>query len=187
MPSRCEARWMLAGSIRDLQPVGSPHLVLLPVFCGRSISVLCVLPKHERRVRFPPPAPAFAPPSGATAGRPAQGREQLKIGGTRSEGCPPKPEGRRRAGCGSPENVQMHYVYLLESVHRPQQRYVGHTDDLKRRLREHNDGKSPHTAKHRPWNLVSYHAFPDEKRAVEFEHYLKTDSGRAFAKRHLGF
>jgi len=64
---------------------------------------------------------------------------------------------------------EMYCVYLLESVHTPQQRYVGHTDDLKRRLREHNDGKSPHTAKHRPWNLVSYHAFPDEKLAVEFD------------------
>ena len=81
----------------------------------------------------------------------------------------------------------MYYVYLLESEHTPDLRYVGQTDDLKRRLSEHNNGKSPHTAKHRPWNLVSYHSFPNEKQAVEFEHYLKTGSGRAFAKRHLGF
>jgi predicted GIY-YIG superfamily endonuclease len=81
----------------------------------------------------------------------------------------------------------MYYVYLLESLHTPDQRYVGHTDDLKRRISEHNKGGSPHTAKYRPWNLVSYHAFPAEKRAVEFEHYLKSGSGRAFAKRHFGF
>lgn len=81
----------------------------------------------------------------------------------------------------------MYYVYRIESGHTPEQSYVGHTDDLRRRLREHNEGKSPHTAKHRPWNLISYHAFSSEQQAVNFEHYLKTGSGRAFAKRHLGF
>jgi putative endonuclease len=81
----------------------------------------------------------------------------------------------------------MYYVYLLESVHTPQEHYLGHTDDLRRRLKEHNEGRSPHTAKHRPWNLVSYHAFAAESLAVKFEHYLKSGSGRAFARRHLGF
>lgn len=81
----------------------------------------------------------------------------------------------------------MNYVYVIESVNEPRHRYVGHTDDLRRRFSEHNEGRSPHTRKHRPWNLVSYHAFPSEKRAVEFEHYPKTGSGRAFAKRRLGF
>jgi putative endonuclease len=80
----------------------------------------------------------------------------------------------------------MHHVYLLESVNE-RRRYIGRTTDLKRRLLEHNEGRSPHTAKHRPWNLVSYHAFAGEKLAVEFELYLKSGSGRAFARRHLGF
>jgi predicted GIY-YIG superfamily endonuclease len=49
----------------------------------------------------------------------------------------------------------------------------------------HNGGASRHTAKYRPWVLVSYHAFADERRAREFEYYLKTGSGQAFAKKRL--
>lgn len=80
----------------------------------------------------------------------------------------------------------MYYVYILESVHEPAEHYVGRTDDLRGRLAAHNDGKSPHTAKHRPWNLVCYHAFADETRAIGFERYLKTGSGREFRRRHFG-
>lgn len=80
----------------------------------------------------------------------------------------------------------MHYVYLLESAQDSREHYVGRTADLRTRLTDHNAGKSPHTAKHRPWNLVCYHAFADERRATAFEAYLKTGSGRAFRRRHFG-
>ncbi|PTY01250.1 GIY-YIG nuclease family protein [Opitutus sp. ER46] len=80
----------------------------------------------------------------------------------------------------------MHYVYILESVREPSEKYVGLTDDLRARLKDHNAGRSPHTAKHRPWNLVCYHAFADERRAVAFERYLKTGSGHEFRRRHFG-
>ena len=56
----------------------------------------------------------------------------------------------------------MHYVYILESVNEPNDRYVSQTDNLRTRLADHNNGKSPHTAKHRPWNLVCYHVLADE-------------------------
>jgi putative endonuclease len=81
--------------------------------------------------------------------------------------------------------MQMTYVYLLESVSFPEQRYVGHTDDLRTRLKSHNAGQSRHTAKFRPWRLVTYIAFSDEKKAVAFERYLKTGSGRAFANKRF--
>jgi len=80
----------------------------------------------------------------------------------------------------------MHYVYLLESAATPREHYVGRTADLRTRLADHNAGKSPHTAKHRPWNLVCYHAFADARRAPAFETYLKSGSGRAFRRRHFG-
>ena len=79
----------------------------------------------------------------------------------------------------------MTYVYLLESAAIRQQRYIGATGDLKRRLREHNEGKSVHTRKYRPWRLVAYFAFADEVMALRFERYLKSGSGHAFAKRHF--
>ena len=80
----------------------------------------------------------------------------------------------------------LYYVYILESMRTPAERYVGSTSDLKTRIRDHNAGQSPHTAKHRPWNLVCYHAFADERRAIAFEKYLKTGSGHEFRRRHFG-
>ena len=50
--------------------------------------------------------------------------------------------------------------------------YTGHTNDLRTRLRDHNSGRSVHTARARPWRLVTYLAFDDERRAVQFERYL---------------
>ena len=77
------------------------------------------------------------------------------------------------------------YVYLLESVACPGRRYVGLTSDLNHRLEDHSDGKSPHTSKYRPWRIVAAVWFADRARAEEFETYLKSGSGHAFAKRHL--
>lgn len=79
----------------------------------------------------------------------------------------------------------MHYVYLIESETMPRQRYVGVTADLKTRLSDHNRGKSPHTAKFRPWRLVTYLAFTEPRKAVRFEAYLKRGSGHAFAAKRL--
>ena len=79
----------------------------------------------------------------------------------------------------------MHYVYQIQSVSDPSRYYTGSTDNLKARLDSHNAGRSPHTAKHKPWRLVTYHAFLDQSKALDFEDYLKTGSGRAFANRHL--
>lgn len=80
---------------------------------------------------------------------------------------------------------QMKYVYLLQSQRHPEQRYVGLTSDIKKRLAAHNAGQSPHTSKYRPWKLIIYLAFADEGKAVAFEKYLKSGSGRAFAKNRL--
>ena len=79
----------------------------------------------------------------------------------------------------------MQYVYLLENDSAQPERYVGVTSDLRRRLAEHNAGKSPHTAKFKPCRLVTYIAFSDGGEAAEFEHYLKSGSGHAFARRRL--
>jgi putative endonuclease len=75
--------------------------------------------------------------------------------------------------------------YLLKSESYPRQPYVGSTSNLKQRLKEHNEGRSPHTAKFHPWILVTYFAFANEKTANSFEKYLKSGSGRAFVNRHF--
>jgi len=79
----------------------------------------------------------------------------------------------------------MKYVYLIQSIHHPKQRYVGITSDLKARIKRHNEGRSPHTSKYKPWTLITYIAFSNESKAVEFEQYLKSGSGRAFADKRF--
>jgi predicted GIY-YIG superfamily endonuclease len=79
----------------------------------------------------------------------------------------------------------MLYVYILQSIAFPVHFYVGLTHDLRARLRKHNDREVPHTAKHGPWRLKTYVAFSDHQKAAEFERYLKSASGRAFAKKRL--
>ena len=79
----------------------------------------------------------------------------------------------------------MHYVYLLRSESVPEQRYIGLTDDLQARLTSYNSGANPHTAKYRPWRLVTYVALDSREKAAAIERYLKHGSGHAFANRHL--
>ena len=79
----------------------------------------------------------------------------------------------------------MHYVYLIKSISHPKQKYIGIASDLKDRMKAHNEGRSPHTSKYKPWKLVTYLAFSEELKAVEFEQYLKSGSGHAFAKKRL--
>jgi len=77
------------------------------------------------------------------------------------------------------------YVYILQSEQDAEHFYTGLTDDLDARLSRHNSGEVSHTSKHRPWRIKTYVAFTDENRALAFEKYLKSGSGRAFAKARL--
>ena len=79
-----------------------------------------------------------------------------------------------------------HSVYILESLTDPERHYTGHTSgNVAVRLAWHNDGRSHHTAKHRPWKTIVSIEFELERVAIAFERYLKSGSGRAFAKRHF--
>ncbi|HXX04166.1 MAG TPA: GIY-YIG nuclease family protein [Xanthobacteraceae bacterium] len=79
----------------------------------------------------------------------------------------------------------MKYVYILRSNDFPDRYYVGVTDDLRVRLAKHNAGEVRHTSKYKPWQVKTYVAFSDENQAFAFEKYLKSASGRAFAKKRL--
>jgi putative endonuclease len=79
----------------------------------------------------------------------------------------------------------MIYVYILQSIADPDRFYIGIARDLRARLKKHNSGDVSHTSKFKPWRVNTYVAFSDEKRAFEFEKYLKSASGRAFAKKRL--
>ena len=79
----------------------------------------------------------------------------------------------------------MYYVYILKSKKTRAQTYIGYTSDLRQRFERHNQGLSKHTAKFRPWELIFYAVFPDKQVALEFESYLKSHSGKAFAQKRL--
>jgi putative endonuclease len=79
----------------------------------------------------------------------------------------------------------MHYVYRLRSGRFPNQECTGSTNDLKNRLRQHNLGQNISTAPFRPWRLTFYAAFESPTTARAFERYLKTGSGKAFARNRL--
>jgi len=78
------------------------------------------------------------------------------------------------------------FVYVLRNTEAWPRYYVGVTEDVGRRVADHNAGRCPHTAKYRPWQPHVVIAFTTEGAAVTFERYLKSGSGRAFAKRHFG-
>jgi len=78
-----------------------------------------------------------------------------------------------------------HFVYVLESTRSTCRHYIGLTSDVSARLAAHNDARSLHTAKHGPWKLLVSMEFTDASVAARFERYLKTGSGRAFARRHF--
>lgn len=79
----------------------------------------------------------------------------------------------------------MYYVYIIRSESVSKQIYVGFTSNLKQRIVRHNGGTTQHTAKYRPWTLEFYAAFPTKNKALEFESYLKSHSGKAFAGKRL--
>ena len=78
----------------------------------------------------------------------------------------------------------MYYVYILKSS-KSGILYYGYTNDLRKRFKEHNSGKSKFTKGHIPWKLVFYCAFVDEQKAKDFELYLKSGSGKAFVYKRL--
>ncbi len=78
----------------------------------------------------------------------------------------------------------MWYVYVLRSS-RDNNLYVGSTNDISRRLSEHNSGKVDSTKNRTPFSLEAYFAVKDQSRAVELEQYFKTGSGRAFLQKRI--
>ena len=76
-------------------------------------------------------------------------------------------------------------VYVLRSQRNPLRRYTGLTSDADLRLQAHNAGQNVDTANDRPWTLFASFYFGSERTARCFEKYLKSGSGRAFAKRHF--
>ena len=77
----------------------------------------------------------------------------------------------------------MWYIYVLKTI--KNEIYVGSTNDLKRRLKEHELGQNRSTKAMRPLSLESYFAVKTEKQARTLEQYFKKGSGKAFLKKRI--
>lgn len=82
-------------------------------------------------------------------------------------------------------DYNMYYVYVLFST-KLSRRYIGSTADLRKRLKEHNSGKSIFSAKGIPWRIIYYEAFLNKKDALKEEKFLKTGKGRERIKYLFG-
>ena len=78
----------------------------------------------------------------------------------------------------------MYAVYILHSL-KTGTYYTGVSNDLKRRLQEHNSGNSDYTSWSGPYQLIWYGVFKNKEKAYSFEKYLKSSSGFAFRNKHF--
>ena len=100
------------------------------------------------------------------------------------------PASQRQQECGfvwqTPSQLMNFlYVYILQSDLNLAHFYTGLTENLHARLKKHNGGEVSATAAFRPWHIKTAIAFTDRERAAQFERYLKSASGRAFAKKRF--
>jgi predicted GIY-YIG superfamily endonuclease len=79
----------------------------------------------------------------------------------------------------------MYIVYVLINTKYPDRIYIGLTDDISRRVAEHNSDKSSYSRKYGPWEVATYITFSRKNKAVDFERYLKSGSGFAFLKKRF--
>ena len=78
-------------------------------------------------------------------------------------------------------SLTIFYVYVLRSS-RDGKLYIGLTDDLDRRVQEHNRGKSRSTRNRRPFTLVYYEEFTTRLAAAKRERFLKSGAGHKFLR-----
>lgn len=76
------------------------------------------------------------------------------------------------------------YIYVLRSL-ADEKKYIGYTNNLKKRMEEHRQGRSFSTKFRRPFELIYYEACRSEKDARRREGYLKKTGGRRFLAKRL--
>ena len=80
----------------------------------------------------------------------------------------------------------MFYVYLLKSL-KDDKWYTGYTNNLQKRILEHNNKKNFSTQSRGPFRLIYFEGCINEKDAKAREKYLKTGMGKRYLKNRLKF
>ena len=79
----------------------------------------------------------------------------------------------------------IYFVYILLSRKDNNKFYIGVTQNLEKRLNEHNSSVEEYSRKYVPWYIETYIAFQSKELAYQFEKYLKHGSGHAFLKKRF--
>ena len=85
---------------------------------------------------------------------------------------------------GCPYSIFMYFTYVLKSES-DKKLYIGFTENLTKRLEDHNNGRVDSTRNRRPFELVYYEACKSREKALKREKYFKTGFGRRFLKSRL--
>jgi putative endonuclease len=78
----------------------------------------------------------------------------------------------------------MHFIYILQSLI-AKKSYIGYTDNIIKRLSEHNDGKGIFTKRYKPWKIIHLERFKTKKEAIKKEKYFKSAAGRRWMRKFL--
>ena len=103
---------------------------------------------------------------------------------SRGGGTGPPAKAIALAIAGRQMQMKYYYTYVLKSI-KDDKFYVGWTDNLKLRLKEHNGGRVKSTKSRKPFSLVYFEACLNRKLAIKREKQLKTGYGRLYIKRRL--
>jgi putative endonuclease len=78
----------------------------------------------------------------------------------------------------------MYYTYILKSD-KTDKLYIGHTENIERRISEHNSNQSKSTKNRGPWNLIYKKEFPSRSEAMKFETKLKSIKNKNYLFNNL--
>jgi predicted GIY-YIG superfamily endonuclease len=73
---------------------------------------------------------------------------------------------------------RLFFIYFLRSQSNPAKTYIGYTNNIMRRLGEHNAGQSHYTSRYMPWELRAFAHADSEVIAQTVEAYFKNTSGQ---------
>lgn len=98
--------------------------------------------------------------------------------------CPQRQQAGLRGGRAIGKLNCMFYTYVLKSKE-DNKHYIGFTTDLRKRIKEHNNGLVDVTKDRRPLRLVYYEACLSKEKALKREKYFKTGFGRRYLKNRI--
>lgn len=78
----------------------------------------------------------------------------------------------------------MFFVYILKSINYSKT-YTGRTENLEKRLKEHNAGYNLFSKRYKPWRVIYFEEVDSLQNSIDKEKYFKSKAGRNWIKENL--